>query len=368
MLRLRLHHCFRTIPTKPTRVIAVGWFCCVFALLLGCRGDAHRDAYQSVMARDYRVLEDQLNEADYQNSVLRDKLKRAEQRARACDQPGNVPGESLPPMNEIPGEAFSGDIMEHGFGETVIENEAFTPSPAVPGSSEPPEPTELPAPKPAREPTPVPTPDGEPNNDNELPPPIVPEPPGENDTNIPKIDPGDILPPPADGEDIDAPPGKIDLPDSLGTLSKTPVRVPAGLQLHPGLSGGHQFDDDLQSEGMYLVVNVVDDRGRMIDLAGFDIEASMSIVALDPTLEAANARIARWEFAPEQLKRFVRSSPVSGLHIPVQWQESLPSGDDVIVHVRLQTQDEEMRCNARLRVAKSASIADWTPRGESAKR
>ena len=200
-----------------------------------------------------------------------------------------------------------------------------------------------------------------------LPAPGGPDPPGP-ELDVPPIVPGDILPPPADGQSNPAPPGKINLPGPTGALPE-PLQLPEQLRLHNGLSGGHRFDDELQSKGLYLVVNILDDRGRVVDPNDFDIDAKLTIVALDPELESDKARIGRWEFPASQLGQFIRSEPVAGLHVPVRWQQSQPSGEDVIVHVRLQSDDEEMLCSGRLKVSGPESIADWTPRsGKSEKR
>ena len=56
-----------------------------------------------------------------------------------------------------------------------------------------------------------------------------------------------------------------------------------------------------------------------------------------------------------------------GFHIPIKWQDVSPATDDVIVHVRLKTEDEEMLCEAELKVRKVESIADWTPRGRKSR-
>ena len=331
--------------------IVIGLWCALTLPNLGCHSRAHRDVYHASMAKKIRILEDQLNEADYQNQVLREKLQRVKshsppvlksQQAPAY-QPHIVPPQVVPSIDDFD--------MGVGFGETIIENDAFAPTESVP----------VPGPEAAAEDLPA-------ADDAEmLPPPGGPEPPGARDLDVPPIEPGEILPPPAAGEENDAPPGQIKLPNSLGMLP-APMPIPQMLQLHAGLSGGHRFDDQEQTDGLYLVVNVIDDQGQMLDLTEFEIDASMSIVALDPAFEESASPIARWEFGAQEIQDFVRSEPVAGLHIPVRWQGTRPSGEEVIVHVRLQTEDEEMRCAGRLKVSEPAAIADWTPRGGKQKR
>lgn len=342
---------------QPSLADLFRWSCllmgCALAVTqLGCRSRGHRDAYHAKMANEIRVLEDQLYDADYQNQVLRDKLKRYQGESFETSIDEHYPPSDASLLPESPPLDAGQYDMGVGLGDPILDNDAFKPieTPAVP-----------PQPEPEQQEA-----ESE-SNVEELPlPPGGPEPPGASDVEVPKIVPGEILPPPADGDDIPSPPGKVDLPDNLDAKSDAPV--PDQLQLHSGLSGGHQFDDSDEVDGLYLVVNVVDQAGRMIDLEQFQIDAQLSVVALDPNLEPDEARIARWEFEADELSRFIRSAPVSGLHVPVKWQGTRPSGDEVIVHVRLQTDDEEMRCQGRLKVTDRTTIADWTPRGEKAKR
>jgi hypothetical protein len=115
---------------------------------------------------------------------------------------------------------------------------------------------------------------------------------------------------------------------------------------------------------MLIVVNVVDKIGKTVDMDSFDIDAELSVVILDPERDPSEARLGRWDFSSQQVTELVRSEPISGLHIPVEWQDTEPSGDEVIVHIRLRAEDDEMRCEQRLKVERKTAIAEWTPRGE----
>jgi hypothetical protein len=116
---------------------------------------------------------------------------------------------------------------------------------------------------------------------------------------------------------------------------------------------------------MMIVVTAVDKFGRMVSLDGFDVDADLTIVILDPQLEPSKARLGRWDYSNQQVATFLRSKPISGLHVPIQWNNAVPSSDEVIVHVRLRAEDDEMRCDGRVKVAKKTALAEWTPRGES---
>jgi hypothetical protein len=192
-----------------------------------------------------------------------------------------------------------------------------------------------------------------------LPPPGGPQPPSKNDIQVPPILPGEVLPPPASEGDQSKPPGQVELPDSVQAIEG----VPDQLRIHPALSGGHRVDGSL--EGMMVVINVVDRLGKTIDLKSFDVDAELSIVILDPLLDPSEARLGRWDFSSRQVSSLVRGEPISGLHVPIEWQESEPTGEEVIVHVRLRSEADEMRCELRLKVEKQSAVAEWTPRGES---
>jgi hypothetical protein len=196
-------------------------------------------------------------------------------------------------------------------------------------------------------------------------------PPGEEQLMEEPIIPGEVLPPEEDG---DEPPGKIEISPGAKTMQfdpepSGPPPVPDHLELHDGLSGGHRFEPSVDGEspspdGLYLVVTVADAAGQSVPLDRFDINAQLSVVVLDPHREGeSEARLGRWDFSPEQVRRLVRATPVDGLHIPVAWRDRSPSGDDVIVHVKLVGEGEEMRCQGRVRLEQSVAAANWLPRG-----
>jgi hypothetical protein len=327
----------------------------------GCSNRAHTDLYQQRMASEIRVLEDQLYDADYQNRVLQDKLQQVERKAANCE-PAPKPTVNPTPVHPSPQAGTDsyaptiaptpvipdmGDGLESELGLPIFDE-------GVPVSAD-----ELAGPPI----DPVPLDDADtPNNDNtterRLPAPGGPEPPSKADTTDPQVDEGMVLPPPKEGEIESDSPNQIVLPDSV----QAAAGVPAGLRLNEALSGGTRVDGQLP--GMTIVVNVVDKIGKVVDLEDFDVAAELSIVILDPEKEGDEARIGRWDFSSEEVAAMVESTPISGFHVPVSWDQQ-PSGEDVVVHVRLRAEDDEMRCDATLKAEKKAIIADWTPRGET---
>jgi hypothetical protein len=395
--------------------------------LTGCRSPVQREIYSKQLSNEVRVLEDQLYDADYQNRVLRDELKRVKAACEPSELSGNhrshspatagttgsgsitpdsttygpaviqspsiLSDSATDPMPltdqpvEIVGDGYPTQSNTDGTysGETVIDNaplEAFPREPSLPSV-------------PYIQPTPIPdasassvgdlesSPDGaeslpaparQKDTFNDLPPPRAPDPPGPDDFKVPPIEPGKLTPPPLPGSPDDGPPGRVKLPKGLdASLNYSPPSfpdpvTPDHIQLHPSLSSAHQFDEDDEADGLWVVVNVVDDKGRILDLSDFDIDASMTIVALDPSLDTSVARIGRWDFSVEEVRSFVRSIPVDGFHVPVKWEDNEPTGEEVIVHVRLQTEGEEMRCQGKLQLKSNVAMSKWLPRGGSLKR
>ena len=191
-----------------------------------------------------------------------------------------------------------------------------------------------------------------------LPAPGGPEPPGAADTEIPKIEAGDVIPPPAKDDGEEMPPGQITLPDSVQASAGEPVKI----RLHAGLSTGYRLENGV--EGMNLVVNVLDKVGKTVNLEDFDIEAELSVVILDPKREGDDARLGRWDLQKRELPTLIQSEPISGFHIPITWKDRKPLGDEIIAHVRIRSEEDEMRCDGTLHIEKAKAVAGWSPRAE----
>ncbi|MEM8672150.1 MAG: hypothetical protein AAGG48_31835 [Planctomycetota bacterium] len=373
-----------SLPGRPISIASgIAAALLLVGSLSGCRSNAKEDLYRQKMASEIRVLEDQLYAADYENRVLHDKLERL--RSQASD--------------EEPRRRRSSP-------STRTEREPIRPRPSTdaglgsPSDSEPDDQDPLDAPSTVDDllddpelqlpdvspgiPAPLTDPlmDLDPQGENEqrteneqgtgteqgtgdgstgmsLPPaPGGPEPPGRSDTESEGIIPGKILPPPANPED-DKPAGQIELPDS----AQAGVGVPTGLRIHRTLSGGHRLDEE--TDGLMIVVNVVDQVGKTVDVMDFDIEGKLSIVVLDPQREPHEARIGRWDFEGAEVTNLVRSEPISGLHVALPYQDDRPLGKEVIVHVRLRGEEDEMRCEQRISAEQTPAVAKWTPRVSS---
>ncbi|WP_372894863.1 hypothetical protein [Stieleria sp.] len=397
----------------PVPLLAI---CCLIGLSPGCRGRAHEDLYRAKMANEIRVLEDQLYDADYQNRVLRDELERSRNQDLRPEGPSDrVPRERIlnqsPP--QVPDDQRAPPPDDYEILDLNSPNVTEPARPSTPDQTEQPG-TETPTPAPTPEPAAgtglplppaidnVPVQDAPKTSDSplplvdpptesvpkeglgmptetpaapkptesegpflELPPPAELIPPGEGELMDDQIIPGPPLPP---DEDPESPPGKVKNPDDAKTMgfeppTTEPLAIPDRLELHDGLSGGHQFDQDADIDGLFLVVTVVDDKGRSLSLENFDVDADLTVVVLDPDDDSEDARIGRWDFNPEQVRDMVRQAPIDGIHIPIAWQDRVPAGNDVMVHIRMAAAEEEMRCQGRVRLEQSVASANWLPRG-----
>ena len=332
------------------------------------------------MANEIRVLEDQLYEADYHNRVLRDELNRL--KSSQCETPSPsadsdivleepiheyAPSAEVPLAVPTPEPPTSLDLDNPYLEESMV--------PAIPGMetiSDQPTPLSdpnleaVPAPEPdaIRESIPAPEPDA---SSNEVPGPV--EPPTPEEIAIPPVEESDsLLPPPADKADEKDDSSKINISPDTNVLKyelpkPRPAPEPVAITLHPSLSGGHQFDADDEIDGLYLIVTVVDKGGEVLSLDQFDVDAEMSVVVMDQSDKAGEQRLGRWDFTSEQVRSFVRSSPIDGLHIPIPWKDREPESNTVTVHVRMAAAEEEMRCQAKLRLEESVAMSNWLPRG-----
>ena len=306
----------------------------------GCRGRAYDSVYQAKMAQRIRKLEDELYQSEYDNRVLRDQM-------------GQV-GEDEAPYQNLP------------------QSPAFKATEGV--NSEPP--AGVPLADPIEQGAPVPVPDpkfqdleNQPDQPGSGKPMVVPdpdmlEPPRpEQLQEIDPIVPGDVSPPAM----LDPPsPGKIPLPP-LGDASDAmpELSMPDHLELHETLSGGHHEDSDSVPEGLYLVITVKDDQDKMVNLQNFDIDASMTVVITEPAADEqqAAAEIARWDFDAQQVRDFVRNSPVDGFHVLCDFRQQLPTGKKVQVDVRLSSGEEQMSCQGSVGLQQSIAASKWLPRG-----
>ena len=361
----------KTSISVPFGVAAA--LCLAVSLTAGCRGSAYRDVYQQKMASEIRVLEDQLYEADYQNQILQDQVLRAEVNAAQIVVPENRPKRSL-------------------FGKTLSDSGEVIDAPGSTNSQTPAAPRLVPPELPAGRqtaPTPAPVPKqpapklparplDSPKTDGSFMPPSEPIPPGAAELTVPDVQLGDPVPPPELQMVPDSipdslpnlipevPPGQIRLPESVKILGAGPPAEPVAIRINSGLSGGHKSDDSPSTEGISLFVEAIDEKGSVVSLDQFEIDANLSVVLLDPAQPGATAKLGNWEFGPEQIHEMLRPGIAvgrggAGINVVIPWGDQWPKSPTVIAHVRLSAGDVAMQTQAEIATAQPA-MAQWTPR------
>lgn len=337
--------------SRPTGLLGrLVWTAALTVVFGGCRAAAYRDVYQQKMASEIRVLEDQLYDADYQNQVLRDELMRFELKDAQVVIPESRPRRTI----------FGKTLSDSG---EVIDAPKADPAPRLPArplqSTAPRKATS--SPQAALQP-----PLADAQSEDNLVPPSEPVPPGPTDLMIPDVELGDPMPPPEPDAASEGPPGRVAFPDSAKRLSAEPLRQPIAIRIQPSLSGGHKTDDEPAVEGLLVVVEAVDERGSVVSLDQFDIDAELSIVLLDPAQPGATARLGKWDFGPDQIREMVHRDLASafrgrGLRVVIPWGNARPQAASVIAHVRLGSGDAVMQTEAEIATAEP-TMARWTPR------
>ncbi len=332
---------------------------CAVALALillgicGCRGKAYRDVYQQKMIGEIRTLEDQLYEADYQNRILVDELARSRSQVVVPEaKPSRSPGQSrTQPRRDTP-------LRDAG---RTDDDSSLTPVPLEPQRTQPTLPARpIPGQSPA-ELTPPPISRPQTNRDQDIAPPMVPIPPGV-ELDFPDVDLGEPVPPSGINAAPELPPGQIKFPESTRRNVRVEPAIPVAIRVNPATSGGYRFDDAKEKTGMHLAVEAIDEAGNLVRLEDFDVLGQLTLVLLDPSRTADDARLGRWDYDADELKQMIRSGPGSAIHVYVAWQEKMPTGKQVIAHVKLSHDEMLMQAQAELKTAE-VEVAQWNPRG-----
>ncbi|HVU86125.1 MAG TPA: hypothetical protein VHD36_02315 [Pirellulales bacterium] len=180
--------------------------------------------------------------------------------------------------------------------------------------------------------------------------------------------PEEVLPQP-EARDSDAPPyapmaapgsdaartGPEDGPRAQ-FASQTP-RV-AALAVNPKLTVWRKTTGDKPvDEGLRVVVEPRTAQGQIVPARGI-----MAIAVIDPAEEGAAARLARWDFTAEQTaEHFQGSESGGGLHFSLQWPHAAPARDDLLLFVRLTTDEgQQFVAEFALHPTSANTPAAWT--------
>ncbi len=123
-------------------------------------------------------------------------------------------------------------------------------------------------------------------------------------------------------------------PASAGLLRPAAAEVPAEptmqLVFHDALTRGLDLDGRPGDEGLRLVVTLVDAAGQPLR-----VPVRLAVAVVDPQLPKQHARLAFWEFTPEQSFEAFGSTPFGeGYFFELLWQRVAPANPKIEIHVR----------------------------------
>jgi hypothetical protein len=114
--------------------------------------------------------------------------------------------------------------------------------------------------------------------------------------------------------------------------------------------------DSSVDEGLQVVVEPRDAAGQVVPASGI-----MAIAVIDPSGEGDAARLARWNFSAEQVaEKWQSGASGAGLHFTLQWPNAVPTRDDLMLFVRLTTEDgQQFVAEFALRPTSGNNPAAW---------
>lgn len=400
------------IHARTRLTLALLGFACSLALS-GCAGRAYNDLYIENMAAEIRDLEDQLYEYDHQYRVLEQELESLRQQHhslapklspshQSSPHSSNSPTSPTQPLEFypresapfVPGPAFPEEVDAEPQSILDLGNDRLEGgSSAGGGATGEPENVMPASPFPRQE---LPPP---PSNNRSLP---NSRPTTGSDIDFdldglmpPDIELGEPMPPPltvlpsGDGglvvsnslernlsrvgvnaqlasrgtvvEDGEVVGGGATIRPAVEKVTDTRV---VELAFHPSLSRAMNFDDQSDDDGLYLVLQPLNEQGQMVPGA-----AELSIVVLDPSREGNQARIGRWDLSAGEVQNKLRPIGSSqGIHLTLPWNGPDPGADRVIVFVRYTfTDGRQVIGEKTFFIAGDNGLQTvWAPRGERA--
>jgi hypothetical protein len=124
-------------------------------------------------------------------------------------------------------------------------------------------------------------------------------------------------------------------------------------------SGGQDADGQPGDEGITLVVEPRDARGRPLEAP-----ADVAVVVLDPAEQGEAARVARWDFTRDQTAGlFEPSGQGRAMKLRMTWPGKPPAHNDLHLFLRYTTADgRALKLDQPIRVAlPGEQAARWTP-------
>ncbi|OHB68668.1 MAG: hypothetical protein A2V70_07100 [Planctomycetes bacterium RBG_13_63_9] len=324
---------------KSRHFIVVGLACLALA---GCRTDPNI----ALLERELRLQEDEIYRLracveDYQAT-----LETYQQRAGGADTESSTPngrpsrgilgaaaptqaptGPTIPPRAEItPGEEISPDeFLRKQRQDDRSEPSEPRPNPSemdlqirIPSADEDRDNTDAPAPRPVR--------------------PVGPQDKPAQDTSDPET-------------------GRTE-PIRPGDSSEV-----AAVSLNRQRTGGYESDGRPGDDGIAAVVEVQDAEGRRLHAP-----AAVSVAVIDPAVDGAAARVARWDFTAEDIAQMSRAQD-RGIRLRMPWPADPPAHSDLRLFVRYTTSDgRNLQADEAIRVELvSGRMAGWVRSEQSAR-
>jgi hypothetical protein len=133
-----------------------------------------------------------------------------------------------------------------------------------------------------------------------------------------------------------------------------------GIDFHPTLCRGHNFDGKPGDDGLYLVIVTCNDQHEFVPGEG-----TVTIVAEETLPDGQSARLGRWEIPSSQLQDCIEPiGAAQGYHLRLPWENAFPETTEIEVWVRFGMTDGTKVVNRKqihLRKPNNAS-STWTPR------
>ncbi len=144
----------------------------------------------------------------------------------------------------------------------------------------------------------------------------------------PKLEPPSIeLPEPSDTPPADLLPGD----QQPSAVHGQPTR----LSINKRLTGGMDRDLTGGDEGIMVMVEPRDERGRLVNTPG-----AVSVVVMDPAQVGDASRVARWDFQAHEFDDHFKNSTFGrGLQYQLKWPGEPPKSRDLVLFVRDSAKD-----------------------------
>lgn len=182
-------------------------------------------------------------------------------------------------------------------------------------------------------------------------------------TEAPRFETAPLFPSPEGGtparEVKSTSPGNDETTSTHEVTSKEVDRI----TLNKFLTGGHNPDAKGGDDGIMVLVEPRNQRGDLLQAPG-----EVSIVVLDPALQGAEARVARWDYTTDETAvRYQKTGIQPGFLFEARWPNRPPANRTVDLHVRFTTVDGR-KLEASKRIDLDAVLAEEREGAEQAKK